>query len=110
MKYNVNEVKWSIIKVKGKLCFFSDVRIDRTTVPEGFNIYEVADNDSDGNPSYFANGILVNFYGTIITTYKFKYNDDKYCDINNGEWEYSFNKYYKWSDLLSMLEKNEIKI
>lgn len=45
-------------------CDFRDMRIDRSTVPEGRYLYEVADDDeSQGDPSRIRKGIMVNFWG-----------------------------------------------
>lgn len=106
LRYKINEVKLDIIKVKNKLCFFTDFRIDRSSIPEGFNMYEVAD-CCDGVPSYLAKGILVNFYGTIITKEEFKL-DGRYCDCEKGEWQYQSAKYYSLSELLDLIKRGEL--
>ncbi len=55
------------VSVCGIPCDFSDMRIDRSTVPEGRYQYEVADDDeSQGNPSRVKRSIMVNFFGTLI--------------------------------------------
>ena len=107
LRYKINEVKLDIIKVKNKLCFFTDFRIDRSSIPEGFNMYEVAD-CCDGVPSYLAKGILVNFYGTIITKEEFKL-DGRYCDFEKDEWQYQSAKYFSLSELLGFLKRGELK-
>lgn len=54
--------------VCGIPCDFSDMRIDRSTVPKGRYQYEVADDDeSQGNPSRVKRSIMVNFFGTLIS-------------------------------------------
>lgn len=98
MRYNVNEAKWTTIKLKNKLCLFTDFRINRNSVPEGFNMYEVA--GCSGTPSYIAKGILVNFFGTIITKEEFEFTD-RYYDFNKNEWKYQLNnRYYNLDKLL----------
>lgn len=55
------------VSVCGIMCEFSDIRIDRSTVPEGKYQYEVAgDDDSGGDPARIRRGIMVNFFGTLI--------------------------------------------
>ncbi len=47
---------------------FTPQRIDRSTVPEGMCLYEIRHSDEDwGDPRELARGILVNYYGTILT-------------------------------------------
>ena len=55
------------VSVCGIRCEFSDMRIDRSTVPKGKYQYEVAgDDDSGGDPVRVQPGVLVNFFGTLV--------------------------------------------
>lgn len=59
---------FSKVSVCGIQCEFSDMRIDRSTVPKGKFQYEVAgDDDSGGDPVRIQWGIMVNFFGTLIS-------------------------------------------
>ena len=107
MRNNAKKVLWDIIKIKNKLCYFTDFRIDRSSIPEGFNMYEVAD-CCDGVPSYLAKGILVNFYGTIITKEEFDL-EGRYCDFDKDEWQYQSAKYFSLSELLDFIKRGELK-
>ena len=60
--------KFQKVSVCGIPCDFSDMRIDRSTVPEGRYQYEVADDDeSQGEPSRIKRSIMVNFFGTLVS-------------------------------------------
>lgn len=60
--------KFQKVSVCGIPCDFSDMRIDRSTVPEGRYQYEVADDDeSQGEPTRVKHGVMVNFFGTLIS-------------------------------------------
>ncbi|MDE6600946.1 MAG: hypothetical protein K2K90_02035 [Lachnospiraceae bacterium] len=68
MQTDYKKEKFAKVRVCGIECNFSDMRIDRSTVPEGRYQYEVADDDeSQGNPSRVRRGIIVNFFGTLIS-------------------------------------------
>ena len=55
------------VSVCGIPCEFNDMRIDRSTVPEGKYQYEVADDDeSSGDPARVQPGVMVNFFGTLV--------------------------------------------
>lgn len=55
------------VSVCGVECEFNDVRIERSSVPVGKSQYEVAgDDDSGGDPVRVQQGVLVNFFGTLI--------------------------------------------
>lgn len=67
-RWDYSKETFSKVSVCGILCEFSDMRIDRNTVPEGKYQYEVAgDDDSGGEPTRIKLGIMVNFFGTLIS-------------------------------------------
>ncbi len=67
MRYSYKEIQTQLVVVKGIRCEFYDMRIDRATIPEGKFLYEVAgDDDSGGDPARIREGIMVNFYGSLI--------------------------------------------
>lgn len=94
-RYKANEVAWYTVEVLGKECLFVDMRIDRETVPEGYTMYEVRHADDDwGEPVEIAIGILVNFYGTLLTKEPFDLEpsavtNNSYLEIGDGDWSYT---------------------
>lgn len=68
MRSDARKEYWDTMNIKGVNGYFSDIRIDRNTVPKCFHFWELADADSDGEPCRYKSGILVNFFGTFITT------------------------------------------
>ena len=67
MRVDYNKEKFTKVMICGIECDFSDMRIDRSTIPEGKYQYEVAgDDDSGGDPARVQRGVLVNFFGTLI--------------------------------------------
>lgn len=68
MRLDYRREKFQKVSVCGIPCDFSDMRIDRSTVPEERYQYEVAgDDDSGGDPARVQRGVLVNFFGTLIS-------------------------------------------
>ena len=66
MRYD--EEHFQDVEVCGIRCLFSDVRIDRATVPEGKYKYEVAGDDESGfDPARVQKGVMINFWGTLIS-------------------------------------------
>ena len=76
------------VLVRGILCEFNDMRTDRNTIPEGKFMYEVADDDSDGEPARIRPGILVNFFGTIICNQKIEPDEGDTVWLQENEWEW----------------------
>ena len=71
IKEEMQTISW-----RGKEYEFSDMRIDRDTVPNGKYVYEIADDDSDGEPARIRPRILVNFFGTLISDEPLDFEDD----------------------------------
>lgn len=68
MRADYNKETFTRVRVCGIECDFSDMRIDRSTVPKTRYQYEVADDDeSQGDPARVRRGIMVNFFGTLIS-------------------------------------------
>lgn len=68
MRLDYRTEKFQRVSVCGIPCDFNDMRIDRSTVPEERYQYEVAgDDDSGGDPARVQRGVLVNFFGTLIS-------------------------------------------
>lgn len=68
MQLDYWQEKFTKVRVCGIECDFSDMRIDRSTVPKGRYQYEIADDDeSQGDPARVRRGIMVNFFGTLIS-------------------------------------------
>lgn len=84
--------------------YFNDSRIDRATVPDGFHFWELADCDCDGEPCRYRNGILVNFYGTFLTTGNLPVDDKDWTEgyIAEDEWEILWDKMVSFEEMLQM--------
>lgn len=71
MSYGVNAMTemFEEVTVLGKPMIFTCLRIDRDTVPKGLYLYEVQhDSDCQGIPVQIAEHILVNHWGTLLTS------------------------------------------
>lgn len=74
------------VTVKGIPCEFNDMRIDRDTVPKGKYQYEVAgDDDSGWDPARVKAGVLVNFFGTLISDMPLPIGSDGVLWLEDGD-------------------------
>ena len=75
------------IEVFGKSCLFTNYRVDRKSIPDGFYMYETRHYDNDwGLICEIAPGILCNFFGTIITNEPIPIDFDQYnLMVRNGD-------------------------
>lgn len=68
MKYNANELCYALIDMDGTLCLFTNMRIDRSTIPNDLHCYDVRDGDDcTGIFAEVQPFVMVNHWGTIIT-------------------------------------------
>ena len=66
-------------------CDFSDMRIDRSSVPKKRYQYEiVGDDDIGDDPSRVRHGIMVNFFGTLISDVPLPLVDDNVLWLQEG--------------------------
>ena len=56
-----------LVDMDGYICLFSNLRLDRDTIPEGLFCYDVRDADCDGTFAEVQPFVLVNHWGTIIS-------------------------------------------
>lgn len=92
MRYDVKDVSWEVIELLDELCLFVDERINRASVPKGLYLYEVRHADDDwGEPVEIAEGILVNFFGTILSKKELPLEEfpewgTAYLDLDEEDW------------------------
>ena len=85
-RYDYTTERFEKVSVCSIRCEFSDIRIDRSTVPEEKYQYEVAgDDDSGGDPARVRVGILVNFFGTLICDQPLPIGDDGVLWLGEGD-------------------------
>ncbi len=58
---------YTLIDMDGHICLFTNMRLDRDTIPEGLHCYDVRDDSGDGTFAQIQNFVMVDHWGTIIT-------------------------------------------
>lgn len=60
--------QYELAEIDNKVVLFTNMRLDRATVPEGICCYDVRDSDNlDGSMAQIKPFILVNHWGTILS-------------------------------------------
>lgn len=74
--------------MRGQKALFTNERIKRKTVPEGWHLYEVRhDDECQGIPCEIAKGILVNFWGSLLMHDKLsEVEKEGFLCIWEGDW------------------------
>lgn len=95
MRVNAMTESFEDVTVLGYPMIFTCLRVDRETVPKGLYLYEVRhDDEQQGLPVQIANWIMVNHWGTLISSKPIKLEpsaslNNAYRDIDPEEdWNY----------------------
>lgn len=71
MLINAREAVFERVELINKRGYFTELRVDRDTVPNGFYVYDIRD-DGDGNICEVKDKVMVNHFGTVILTEELK--------------------------------------
>lgn len=67
MRANAEKILWRRAILKGVAGWHTKLHIDRRSLPEGYAAFELQLSRAD-NTVYFREDVMVDFYGTFITT------------------------------------------
>ena len=83
MRYDARKLTYDEVTLLGAPALFTECRIDRTTIPTQLHLYEIRHEDEDwGRPCQLAKGILVNFYGSLLTRHPIELPNSGYLDFD----------------------------
>ena len=84
-QYDASKQNYQEVAIFARPALFTECRIDRTTVPEDVYRYELRHGDEDwGEPRELARGLMVNFYGTVLTREPFQLPIDGWIPLESG--------------------------
>lgn len=83
--------KFDVIDIFDTPMLYSMFRLDRTTVPKNLYMYEVRHSDyDDAVPLEIKKNVLVNFWGTLISSSPLRMNERDCCYIRpSDEWGFT---------------------
>ena len=89
MRKDASDVIYGEVSLLGIPALLPDWRVERSTVPVGFHLYELRHADEDwGDPCQLARSILVNFYGSILSMQPFHLPEHGYLDFGSKDLVY----------------------
>ena len=78
------------VELFGKPVLFTELRIDRDTVPDGLYLYELRHADEDwGEPCELARSITVNFFGSVLTSDPIQLSPEGWLPIKDDDFDYT---------------------
>lgn len=93
MREDARKETFEKVTVFDKEMIFTCLRIDRSTIPKGLYMYEIRESDyCDGTPVELCDGVLVNFWGTVISKQPIEFYDsyigNRFALIGEDDWNY----------------------
>lgn len=67
---DVNTERFQEVDVKGHMALFTELRVDKKTIPKGVSCYELRHGDDDSYPATLEQSVRVNYFGTVLMTDK----------------------------------------
>lgn len=78
---DVNKENFQEVDIKGHMALFTELRVDKSTIPEGMNCYELRHGDDDSYPAALEQGVRVNYFGAVFMTDKVELGQDGYIPL-----------------------------
>ena len=80
MQVDAKTEEYEHVELFGRPVLFTNFRIDRATVPEGWHCYDIRGSGSDpGELAYLERHVLVNHAGTILSPWEIRFPKGKDC-------------------------------
>ena len=94
---DVNKEQFHEVEIKGHYGVFTELRVDKSTIPEGVNCYELRHGDDDSYPAALEESVGVNYFGAVLMTDKMEFGRDGYISLEYEDFGFT-------GEDLSMLE------
>ena len=93
--YDEAIVNYQVVEIEGIKCLFTEYRLHKFPIPGFLKIYELRHGDNPSRPATLEHGVVVNFFGTIITDHTFNLNEskttgDKFMRLNRNNFKYAY--------------------
>lgn len=78
---DVNSGQLREVEIKGHYGVFTELRVDKSTIPEGVNCYELRHGDDDSYPAAIEQSVRVNYFGAVLMTVKMELGENSYVEL-----------------------------
>ena len=82
------------VDLLGKKGYFTELRVDKETVPEGMHCYELRHGDDDGVPVSVEENVRVNYFGAVILAEELELGEDKTLQFGYEDFGYTGEQVY----------------
>lgn len=78
---DVNTGQLQEVEIKGHYGVFTELRVDKSTIPEGVNCYELRHGDDNSYPAALEENVRVNYFGAVLMTDKMDLGEEGYQEL-----------------------------
>lgn len=82
------------VDLLGKTGYFTELRVDKETVPEGMYCYELRHGDDDGFPLSVEENVRVNYFGAVLLAEALELGEDKALQFGYEDFGYTGEQMY----------------
>lgn len=78
---DVNSGQLQEVEIKGHYGVFTELRVDKSTLPKGVNCYELRHGEDDSYPAAMEQNVRVNYFGAVLMTDKMELGEAGYVEL-----------------------------
>lgn len=82
------------VELLGRTGYFTELRVDKETVPEGMHCYELRHGDDDGFPASVEESVRVNYFGAVLFTEALELGEEKALQIGYEDFAFTGEQMY----------------
>lgn len=92
------------VELLGRTGYFTELRVDKDTVPEGMHCYELRYGDDDGVPVSVEESVRVNYFGAVLFTEALELGEGKALQFGYEDFGYTGEQMY-----LSQIQEKKLE-
>ena len=96
------------VELLGRTGYFTELRVDKETVPEGMHCYELRHGDDDGFPVSVEESVRVNYFGAVLLAEALELGNEKALQFGYEDFSYTGEQMYL-SQVIGGQEPDEFK-
>lgn len=104
----VREKKMTEVEVKGRMALFTELRVNKDTIPYGMYCYALRYGDDDGMPCTIEQNVIVNYFGTVIVSVPFDFENKDYIPVNYDDFGFT-GEHLTISEYVEKMEKFQLE-
>lgn len=82
------------VELMGRTGYFTELRVDKETVPEGMHCYELRHGDDDGFPVSVEENVRVNYFGAVLLAEALELGEEKALQFGYEDFGYTGEQMY----------------